>query len=82
MTYVDLELSNWGYEFRFTPSLIVLAAIFRELCVVDGGPEEYHRMYPSDDEGLELGDCWSEDDRGGSYYGVACYIEAIHYDCG
>jgi hypothetical protein len=55
MTYVDLELSNWGYEFRFTPSLIVLAAIFRELCVLEGGPEEYRRMYPSDNEGLELG---------------------------
>jgi len=49
-----MELSNWGYELRLTPSLVVLAAVFKELCVLEGGSEDYLRLYP-EERGLDLG---------------------------
>jgi hypothetical protein len=49
--YIDMEFSNWGYELQLSSSLIVLAALFAQLLVLEDDAE-YASMYG---EHLEFG---------------------------
>jgi hypothetical protein len=49
--YIDMEFCNWGYDMQLSESLVVLAAIFYQLLVLEDAAE-YKEMYGHD---MEMG---------------------------
>jgi hypothetical protein len=42
--FEDAEFANWGYELRLAPALLVVAALFQQLLVLEDA-DEYARLY-------------------------------------
>jgi hypothetical protein len=49
--YIDIEFANWGYDLKITESLVLVAALFSQLLVLDN-VGDYEKLYGQE---LELG---------------------------